>query len=403
MKHLTIKKIGPLSVANLCLSNINLIIGPQSSGKSCILKIASFCAWAEKRIELNQNETVILNKEAMYKHLILFHNLQGYINDDSYFEYETDTMFFSFLFKDNTSKFKWKEGRWHFKRAKIAYIVAERNVLSVIPNWYEMDLPKNSLRHFLKEWQNVRNSMNGKGKMRILNIGAYYGFDSQKQSDTIQIINGKELSLQSASSGLQSLIPLYVIINYMCEFFFRTNMESIRDHDLNMKLLNSMKASHPLRDRIYIDKDGMDFVGFELSETLNNFRFYQYSDIYLEEPEENLFPETQHHLVNWLADLTNGKRKHSLFITTHSPYIMSAFNNLIQAGDILEESPEKEAEVRRIIGGCRAIKYDDVAAFAIENGTVHSIKDDELRLISPSELDTASDKISSIFNQLLQL
>ena len=82
---------------------------------------------------------------------------------------------------------------------------------------------------------------------------------------------------------------------------------------------------------------------------------------------------------------------------------MSAFNNLIQAGDIIEESPEKEAEVEKILGGHRAIKYDDVAAFAISDGSVHSIKDDELRLISPSELDTVSDDIANVFNQLIAL
>ena len=60
-------------------------------------------------------------------------------------------------------------------------------------------------------------------------------------------------------------------------------------------------------------------------------------------------------------------------------------------GDIIEESPEKEAEVEKIIGGNRAINYDDVAAFAITNGCVLSIKDDELRLMSPSELDTVFD------------
>ena len=78
---------------------------------------------------------------------------------------------------------------------------------------------------------------------------------------------------------------------------------------------------------------------------------------------------------------------------------MSAFNNLIQAGDIIEEFPEKRSEVEKIIGGSRAVSYDDVAAFAITDGTVHPIKDDELRLISPSELDTASDNISNVFRR----
>ena len=82
---------------------------------------------------------------------------------------------------------------------------------------------------------------------------------------------------------------------------------------------------------------------------------------------------------------------------------MSAFNNLIQAGDVIEEFPEKKESVDQIIGYNLSLSYDDVAAFAIADGTVHSIKDEELRLISPSELDTASDKISEVFNQLIQL
>ena len=63
----------------------------------------------------------------------------------------------------------------------------------------------------------------------------------------------------------------------------------------------------------------------------------------------------------------------------------------------------KKDAVEKIIGGHRAIKYDDVAAFAIANGSVHRIMDDELRLMEPSELDTASDNIANVFNKLLDL
>ena len=403
MRQLKIKSIGPLTDVDIFLNKINLIIGSQNKGKSCILKIASFCAWAEKKIELSQDEKSVLNKDSVTKHLLVFHNMQGYVSEKSFFSYETDTMSFSFSFIDNSYIFKWKEGRWRYKRSKIACIVAERNVLSVIPNWYEMNLPNNSLRYYLKEWQNVRNHMRDNGSLTILSTGVDYNFDSQLTSDNILLSNGKVLNLQNASSGLQSLVPLVVLINYMTNHIFRNDMESIRDHEIGMNLLYAMKAFHPLRENIYFDRNGIDLDGKELVNLIDNYKNYQYSDIYLEEPEENLFPETQHDLVNWLAELLNGDRKHSLFIATHSPYIMSAFNNLIQAGDIIEESPEKRAEVEKIIGGNRAIRYDNVAAFAIKNGTVHSIKDDELKLISPSELDTASDNISSVFYQLLQV
>ena len=55
-KKLIIDNIGPISHVELDLKRVNVIIGPQSAGKSCILKLACFCAWAEKRIQLEQDD-----------------------------------------------------------------------------------------------------------------------------------------------------------------------------------------------------------------------------------------------------------------------------------------------------------------------------------------------------------
>ena len=400
MKRLIIRNIGPLKDVDIALSKINLIIGPQSTGKSCILKIASFCAWLEKSISLNQDVRNFLTREFIDVHLLAFHNLQGYINDDSFFEYETDVMKFSFSFKENKNQFNWKDGQWEYKRSKIAYIVAERNVLSVIPNWFDIDFPNNSIRYFMKEWQNARNN---NVQLPILNTGIDYKYDKERGTDRIILNNGKEFSLLNASSGLQSLVPLFVFIDYIAKEIFKIDIQSIKDQDAKVNLLYRLKENHPSGDYVYIDKHEIAIASDDLHRIIDNFTKYDHSDIYLEEPEENLFPETQRDLVNWLAETVNGERNHSLFIATHSPYIMSAFNNLIQAGDIIEESLEKKGEVENIIGGHRAIRYDDVTAFAISDGSVHSIKDDELRLISPSELDTVSDDIANVFNQLIAL
>jgi predicted ATP-dependent endonuclease of OLD family len=403
MKYLLINNIGPLKNIEIQLNKINLLIGPQSTGKSCILKIASFCAWTEKAIELNQSESPFLARETLDHRLITFHNLQGYFNEDSFFSYESDVMKFSFSFRTNTYDFEWKEGRWNYKRNKIAYVVAERNVLSVVPNWFDINLPNNNIRYFLKEWLNAQKSMDSSKGLSILNTGVNYEFDINKETDFIRLTDGKKIKLQNVSSGLQSLIPLCVYAYYVTNGIFKMDMQSVKDQDVTTNLLFQLKNNHPSGEYIYVDGNRIAIASKDLNEIVDSFTKYDHSDIYMEEPEENLFPETQHDLVNWFADLLNRERKHSLFIATHSPYIMSAFNNLIQAGDIIEESPEKRAKVEKIIGGNRAIRYDDVAAFAINNGTIHSLKDDELKLISPSELDTASDNISSVFNQLLQL
>ena len=48
-------------------------------------------------------------------------------------------------------------------------------------------------------------------------------------------------------------------------------------------------------------------------------------DIFLEEPENNLFPPSQSRLVDWLLKLTEGEHGSNFFVATHSPYMMNAF------------------------------------------------------------------------------
>ena len=53
-RNLIIRHLGPIRSANINLKNVNVVIGEQSSGKSCLLKTACFCTWVEKRIEIEQ-------------------------------------------------------------------------------------------------------------------------------------------------------------------------------------------------------------------------------------------------------------------------------------------------------------------------------------------------------------
>lgn len=38
MRHIVIRNLGPLAEADVFLNKINIIVGPQSAGKSCLLK-----------------------------------------------------------------------------------------------------------------------------------------------------------------------------------------------------------------------------------------------------------------------------------------------------------------------------------------------------------------------------
>jgi AAA15 family ATPase/GTPase len=127
--------------------------------------------------------------------------------------------------------------------------------------------------------------------------------------------------------------------------------------------------------------------------------------VYIEEPEAHLFPSSQKSIVQLIALIANKQDVHIQFvITTHSPYILASFNNLIQAEEILSEKPDKEEDIEKAITPkCAFMKYEDVTAYSMSDGEIQSIMDDEMRLISTSFLDEISNEISKEFGDLLNI
>lgn len=125
--------------------------------------------------------------------------------------------------------------------------------------------------------------------------------------------------------------------------------------------------------------------------------------VYLEEPEANIFPETQYELVRLFAWLSHEPTlDFSWVITTHSPYILSAFNNLIEAGQAARNNPTLHDEVARIIPERYWIKEGDFKAYAIEDGKLRSILN-ESGFIEGNYLDQVSEVIGNEFDELLRL
>ena len=156
MKHLVIRNLGPLKEADVELKRINVIIGSQSSGKSCVLKTACYCTWVEKRIELTQTSEFFAKDENFLKELERFHKLQGYIKPDTFISYESDFMAFSYDNATKTFLFDWKDDRWNYRRSKVTYIPAERNLVAAIPNWFQVKFNDDNIRDFMADWVTAR-------------------------------------------------------------------------------------------------------------------------------------------------------------------------------------------------------------------------------------------------------
>jgi len=126
-------------------------------------------------------------------------------------------------------------------------------------------------------------------------------------------------------------------------------------------------------------------------------------NLYIEEPEAHLFPEAQHDMVKILARVFNTGSDYQYFITTHSPYILTAFNNLLYAG-ILEKKIDDQNEVYRIIPKKEIIAPGRLKAFGLDHGgKISLIMDDETGLIDQNVLDGASEDFADEFEKLLQI
>ena len=334
MKHLCIRNFGPIREATLDLGQVNVIIGQQSSGKSCVLKTACYCAWVEKRIELTQTPDFFSEGTAFIDQMTHYYNMTGYIKNDTYISYETSYLAFSYDHSEKIFKTKWKSSRWNYKRAKVSYVPADRNLVAAIPGWSTLPLGDNMLE-FMSNWDKARRYI--KEEKDILGLGMSYKYDKQSNTDQIQTKNGNSLMLKESSSGIQSLFPMFVHLDYMTKGQYeddtsRLSYEQKEERKnlleiLTSKFIKQMSPEHGAEKRIL---DGVEFRFLNKKDADNFKRRYEHytkidhSEIFLEEPEDNLFPPTQCQLVNWLVDAIK-KHDDMLFVATHSPYILDQF------------------------------------------------------------------------------
>ena len=136
----------------------------------------------------------------------------------------------------------------------------------------------------------------------------------------------------------------------------------------------------------------------------------------IEEPEAHLFPVAQNEIVLLVANAYNHKKNHnhsdhvtfngfnSFTIATHSPYILTAFNNLIQAGNVAaSKNYENLEELHKIVPESELIDFNDVTAYIVDQGTVKSILNHELKLIDANMIDEISDHFADTFEKLISM
>lgn len=415
MAHITIKNVGPIKEVSFNLNKINVFMGPQSSGKSTIAKIVSYCSWLEKEMVLHAKASTPAEKHNLFDDLISFHNLEeNYFSNDSEIVYKSDICEIS-LFCDENKKSDINimlGNSRYFKNRKIAYIPAERNFVT-LPGLGKYTDSKGNIMSFMYDWFLAKNEINNDRKfiLPIEEEGEFaYFYDKSLDKDTIILRNGKTIQLPHASSGLRSCIPMLVVFTYIIETIYQSkrikspfeivgiqdkvemlpNKQKLEFGEAYKKFITFAEKWERLiskdqisvieldHKKISVDefKESMYKVQEQMANALGLFSDYHFSQIIIEEPELNLFPKSQQELVYYmLSYFANSSRPHQLVLTTHSPFVLFAINNCLMGGLVGNKIPDNEKY--RIASASAWIAPSEVSIFEIHDGTIKSIQDED--------------------------
>ena len=125
------------------------------------------------------------------------------------------------------------------------------------------------------------------------------------------------------------------------------------------------------------------------------------SRLFVEEPEAHLFPTAQSKVVAILSNL-NVKYSTGFFITTHSPYVLSAVNSLIMAHDAISSGHVDKSDFQNKFDLGEPLNFDNISAYTINKGNLVSIRDEEYRIIGAEILDNVAETLDEATSYLLE-
>jgi hypothetical protein len=413
MRKLIVKNFSVIKEAELEFGKITVLIGPQASGKSLLCKLAYFF---EQRV----SELVF----------------EGLRNQASLYQTEENIIqnFLSYFPESDIT-----QKRFHIKYQTLPSFSIAIGMGDTFPSPY-LEWENKDFIYSFKNWQAndpKRSPSNSSDRRREFMSGDDIG-PLPIESDSIYIPTGRTF-FSTPNRGFAALSTKnldWITNRFATEFDadYRDLRESYQTNRVHLQDVGS-SSIEILKGRV-VNKDSQllfesirdgEKRPFEIlsSGTLELLPVFNILSqvakktgdpvhsimpsppvgmIFAEEPELSVFPETQYQLAKLIASLANSRLIWKCYaITTHSPYILSSFNNLLEAWQVGHIDEVKAKSVRANIDDKYWVNPSDFRAYAIDNGVLKSIVAEDTGLISSNYLDTVSETIGAEFDELLRL
>ena len=426
-EKLTVKNFAGIKDLEIEIKRVNILIGPQASGKSvCAKLLFYFKNFVWEILSVVENEQTKRNLDSNYSK-----TFEEYFPPDSWgkqnfcIRYEISDIFIEVSRKQDT-------------KSKISLSYSD---------FFKKELT--DLRNLLKKAREKSSEKNAK----------YDNFDRlyltrQVLRDQLVDFLGRSICREAAFSqlfipagrsffaNLQSNIFSFLSSNNALDPFLRefgSRYESIKRARLRSRSRIEEKDTKDIQEEInrliekslcgkHIREKGKDFLevvdGRRIS-VANSSSGQQETlpltimlaalpflvspragqTVYIEEPEAHLFPSAQRNVVELIATVFNYRKEQlQFFITTHSPYVLTALNNLLQAGLLYEESSrDVQHQLEKIVPRYKSLDIADLSAYVLMDGKCRSIVCPDTGLIDAKVIDSVSDDLAIEFDKLLNL
>ncbi len=385
-EKLIVKDFGPIKNAALDLKKVTVFIGPQGSGKSALAKLAAIFRDGEFLIKNHlEIDTGIFFKK---------YQADFFLNKNTSIIYETDN------FTAN------------YNRNSKSFLSLKKSITSSFSNDWYSNLSFDDLK---LEWEKIKDSKN---QNQIIGFIGQINPFGRKLNKLSMYLPTERFFISSISDTLMGLLSAEVALQ-KSTIDFGNNFEIARSNNMELKIdyLNVTYKFDGFTNLVfYNETDSMPLSAsasghqsvIPLHLTVEHFAKDGNTHFIVEEPELNLYPTTQNKLIGFLADKCT-QNGNELLMTTHSPYVLTALNNLIFAFQVAQALPERADEIAQIIPREQWLNPDDVAAYYIgeddngEKGGVHSIFNSKTGLIGQNELDEVSDELGDEFSALMNI
>jgi predicted ATPase len=344
-ESILIRNFGPIK--EIEIDNIRpftVFIGESGSGKSTIMKVLVLFRWLYKMLNIRSYLKYANISQAPFKFdfksNLNYNGVFDYIRHDSEIIYQKGSTKLHYTSVLRTSKLVAEN---ELSLEKMSFISDKRNLIPdiIAGNKVEMSF-------FLNEtYQDFKEAAGPIKELPIDYLNVKYLSEKTTFGVKYYVVGtdeGYKIKLEDASSGMQTVIPLSLIVEYFS-----------KNYDFN-KRFNAIVFD-------YLSK----------SDSLKNFRSEQNIGeikhrnihIHIEEPELSLYPESQRSMIDFIVDRCF-LQKHdgynmSVMMATHSPYIVNHLNLLIMAGKkgVLENGASlllENVSVFEIINHCQQVK-----------------------------------------------